>query len=49
MFLASEAAGNFSLWIRAVAETYHAIQVVNPKREQLQLAKEEFNKAVIEL
>jgi dynein heavy chain len=46
VFKASEPAGNFSLWIRAVAETYEALKVVNPKRDQLRVAKEEFKRAV---
>lgn len=33
VFASSEAAGNFSMWIRAVQETYNALQIVNPKRE----------------
>ncbi len=32
VFNASKAAGNLSLWIRAVVETYDALLVVEPKR-----------------
>ncbi|KRX01956.1 hypothetical protein PPERSA_07601 [Pseudocohnilembus persalinus] len=42
VFGSSEAAGNFSMWIRAVFETYQALQVVNPKREQLKEAKKSY-------
>lgn len=35
VFNASKAAGNLSLWIRAVVDTYDALLVVEPKREQL--------------
>ena len=32
---ASKAAGNLSLWIRAVVDTYDALLVVDPKRAEL--------------
>lgn len=32
VFNASKAAGNLSLWIRAVVDTYEALLVVEPKR-----------------
>ena len=35
VFNASKAAGNLSLWIRAVVDTYEALLVVDPKRQQL--------------
>ena len=35
VFNASKAAGNVSLWIRAVVDTYEALLVVDPKRQQL--------------
>lgn len=35
VFNASKAAGNLSLWIRAVLETYDAIMIIEPKKEQL--------------
>jgi len=37
---ASAAAGNLSLWIRAVIETYEALLVVEPKRKELAAAEE---------
>lgn len=33
VFNASKAAGNLSLWIRAVVDTYDALLVVEPKRQ----------------
>jgi dynein heavy chain len=33
VFNASKAAGNLSLWIRAVVDTQEALVVVEPKRE----------------
>ena len=39
VFNASKAAGNLSLWIRAVIDTYDALLVVDPKREQLKVAE----------
>jgi dynein heavy chain len=33
VFGASEAAGNFSLWIRACVETYDALKIVDPKKK----------------
>ena len=35
VFTASKAAGNLSLWIRAVVDTYGALLVVEPKKKQL--------------
>jgi dynein heavy chain len=35
VFNASKAAGNLSQWIRAVVDTFDALLVVEPKREQL--------------
>lgn len=32
MFQASAAAGNLSLWIKAVHDTYHALKIVGPKK-----------------
>jgi dynein heavy chain len=40
VFNASKAAGNLSLWIRAVVDTYEALLIVDPKREQLRVAEE---------
>ena len=36
---ASKAAGNLSLWIRAVVDTYYALLIVDPKREELEKAE----------
>jgi len=36
VFNASNAAGNLSLWIRAVVSTYGALLVVEPKRRMLE-------------
>jgi len=35
IFNASSAAGNLSIWIRSVAETYNALLIVDPKRREL--------------
>jgi dynein heavy chain len=45
VFNASRAAGNLSLWIRAVVDTYEALLVVEPKREQLKTAEEKLKAA----
>jgi dynein heavy chain len=39
VFNASKAAGNLSLWMKAVVDTYDALLVVEPKRLQLQEAQ----------
>lgn len=39
VFNASKAAGNLSLWIRAVVDTYEALLVVEPKRATLASAE----------
>lgn len=39
VFNASKAAGNLSLWVRAVVDTYFALLVVDPKKEQLAVAE----------
>jgi len=39
VFNASKAAGNLSLWIRAVIETYDALLVVDPKRFELKASE----------
>ena len=45
MFTASKAAGNLSLWIRAVVDTYGALLVVEPKKKQLAEAEEKLSSA----
>ncbi len=35
MFKASGAAGNLSLWIRAVIQTYDVLEVIEPKKKEL--------------
>jgi dynein heavy chain len=45
VFNASKAAGNLSLWIRAVIDTYEALLVVDPKREQLKVAEQNLREA----
>lgn len=42
VFQASEPAGNFSMWVRAVKETYDALLVVNPKKQKLKQAETQF-------
>ena len=39
VFNASKAAGNLSLWIRALVDVYEALLVVDPKRKELQEAE----------
>lgn len=38
VFNASKAAGNLSLWVRAVVDTYDAFTIVDPKKAYLQIA-----------
>jgi dynein heavy chain, axonemal len=45
VFTASKAAGNLSLWIRAVVDTYGALLVVEPKKKQLAEAEEKLSSA----
>ena len=45
VFKASSAAGNLSLWIRAIVDTREALLVVEPKREQLRGAEEKLKSA----
>ncbi|CAD8115295.1 unnamed protein product [Paramecium sonneborni] len=45
VFNASVAAGNLSLWVRAVVETYDALLVVDPKRQQLLEAESKLKEA----
>ena len=42
---ASKAAGNLSLWIRAVVDTYDALLVVDPKRAELAQAETKLQEA----
>ena len=42
---ASKAAGNLSLWIRAVVDTFDALLVVDPKRAQLAQAEAKLQEA----
>ena len=42
---ASKAAGNLSLWIRAVVDTYDALLIVEPKRAELKRAEENLKEA----
>jgi dynein heavy chain len=35
VFNASKAAGNLSLWVRAVLETYEALMIIEPKKAYL--------------
>jgi dynein heavy chain, axonemal len=35
VFNASKAAGNLSLWIRSVLETYEALMIIEPKKVEL--------------
>jgi len=44
VFNASKAAGNLSLWLRAVMNTYDALLVVDPKRKQLAEVFKLYNK-----
>ncbi|EAS04067.1 axonemal dynein heavy chain (macronuclear) [Tetrahymena thermophila SB210] len=45
VFNASKAAGNLSLWIRAVIQTYDALLVVEPKRRMLEDAENQLKQA----
>lgn len=45
VFNASKAAGNLSLWIRAVVQTYDALLVVEPKRRMLEDAQSQLKEA----
>ena len=49
VFNASKAAGNLSLWIRAVVDTFEALLVVEPKREQLKTAEDKLSTAETKL
>lgn len=44
VFQASNAAGNFYLWIVAVFDTFHALKIVEPKKQQLEQAEQQFAK-----
>jgi len=41
IFKCSKASGNISLWVKAVSETYDAIMLVGPKRQELEKAIKE--------
>ena len=43
VFNASKAAGNLSLWLRAVVDTYDALLVVDPKRQELKQAEQKLH------
>jgi len=45
VFNASKAAGNLSLWVRAVVDTYFALLVVNPKKVELKIAEAKLKEA----
>ena len=45
VFRASSSAGNLSLWIRAVVQTYEAYLVVDPKQKELNQAEEALRQA----
>ena len=49
VFNASKAAGNLSLWIRAVVDAYEAFLIVDPKKAQLEIAEKKLKEAEFDL
>ncbi|CAD8132456.1 unnamed protein product [Paramecium pentaurelia] len=45
VFNASKAAGNLALWIRAVLESYMAVEIIEPKKAELKQAEEKLSQA----
>ena len=46
VFKSSTAAGNLSIWIRTVLQTYEALKIVDPKKMELQHAETRYKKTV---